>query len=214
MKTTILPAILIVALGMALGLRYNDLRTDRRIDLGRNYFVVSPRSEMAPPSITGEAAERDDRDSFDTRRSERPPADPPSTAQANDNGADSLLPNNPFKAVSLTQMADYVRDSSYGSAIVVIDARDAQHYAEGHIPGAFHVDNYNIEKTIDAVLPYIMAADVVIAYCNGGDCEDSIFLASHLNAALGVPHEKLHVFEGGIKAWTAEGYDVETGGMP
>jgi len=95
--------------------------------------------------------------------------------------------------------------------VVFIDARDEQRYREGHIPGAYEFDPYRPEKYFDAVLPVCRAAEQVVVYCNGGDCDDSE-TAAVLLRDIGIANQKLLVFGGGIMEWTTHNLPVETGG--
>jgi rhodanese-related sulfurtransferase len=94
--------------------------------------------------------------------------------------------------------------------VVFVDARDLARYQEGHIPGAYELDPYHPEAALATVLPVCLAAEQVVVYCNGGDCEDSQFAAIALRDA-GVPAQKLFVFAGGIAEWGNRGLPVETG---
>jgi rhodanese-related sulfurtransferase len=91
-----------------------------------------------------------------------------------------------------------------------LDARNEKSFLEGHVPGAWLFDHYHFEKYVNEVLPMCLASDKVIVYCTGGDCEDSLFACKDL-AQLGVPAEKLFIFEGGILEWKEQGMDVELG---
>jgi len=95
--------------------------------------------------------------------------------------------------------------------VVFIDARDEQHYREGHIPGAYEFDPYHPEKYFDAVLPACKAAEQIVVYCNGGDCDDSE-TAAILLRDVGIASQKLLVYGGGITEWTASGLPTEIGG--
>jgi len=95
--------------------------------------------------------------------------------------------------------------------VVFIDARDEPRYREGHIPGAYEFDPYRPEKYFDAVLPLCRAAEQIVVYCNGGDCDDSE-TAAVLLRDIGIANQKLLVFGGGISEWTTNGLPVETGG--
>ena len=94
--------------------------------------------------------------------------------------------------------------------IVFIDARDEEHYQAGHIPGAYEFDPYHPEKYFPAVLPVCQAAEQIVVYCNGGDCDDSE-TAALLLRDMGIPNQKLFVYGGGITEWTNNHLPVETG---
>ena len=94
--------------------------------------------------------------------------------------------------------------------ICFVDARSQEVYAAGHIPGSYRFDHYHPEAGLAEVLPLCQAAEVVVVYCNGGDCEDSR-LTAHTLQELGVPAERLRVYEGGLAEWRAQGQPVEVG---
>ena len=94
--------------------------------------------------------------------------------------------------------------------IVFVDARNEQHYQEGHIPGAFLFDHYRQENYLPALLPVFQTAQTIVVYCTGGNCEDSEFAALMLREA-GVTKEKLFVYPGGITEWQTKGQPLETG---
>lgn len=94
--------------------------------------------------------------------------------------------------------------------IVFIDARDPDHFRAGHIPGAFEYDSYRPDQYLGTVLPACHAAEKIVVYCNGGDCEDSQFAAITLREA-GIANEKLYVYEGGITDWTQSSLPIEIG---
>lgn len=103
------------------------------------------------------------------------------------------------------------QDPRYAMELVVfIDARDDKHYQEGHIPGAYQMDHYYLEKYLPAVLPICQTADQIVFYCNGGDCEDSKLAALDL-ADQKIPKEKLFVYGGGMTEWSSNGWPVEVG---
>ena len=97
------------------------------------------------------------------------------------------------------------------NVIVFVDARDEQHYRQGHIPGAYEFDPYRPEKYFAAVLPVCQAAEQIVVYCNGGDCDDSE-TAAILLRDIGIANQKLLVYGGGITDWTTDNLPVEIGG--
>jgi rhodanese-related sulfurtransferase len=94
--------------------------------------------------------------------------------------------------------------------IVFIDARDEEHYLGGHIPGAYEFDPYRPEKYFPGVMPACQAAEQIVVYCHGGDCDDSQS-AAHLLREVGIPARKLSIYEGGITDWGTTHQPVETG---
>jgi rhodanese-related sulfurtransferase len=102
-------------------------------------------------------------------------------------------------------------DPRYQHGVVVfVDARDDEHYRAGHVPGAHQFDHYRAPNYLAAILPVCTAAEHIVVYCNGGDCEDSEFAAVTLRE-LGVPNEKLFIYGGGFTDWATNGLPVELG---
>jgi rhodanese-related sulfurtransferase len=94
--------------------------------------------------------------------------------------------------------------------IVFVDARDEEHYLAGHVPGAYEFDPYRPEKYFPTVMPACRAAEQIVVYCNGGDCDDSKSAALLLRD-VGIPNRKLFVYSGGITDWSTNHQPVETG---
>jgi rhodanese-related sulfurtransferase len=94
--------------------------------------------------------------------------------------------------------------------LLFIDARDEQHYREGHVPGAWEFDPYRPEKYFPSVFPLCQAAEQIVIYCNGGDCDDSESAALTLRD-VGIATNKLFVYIGGFTEWTNNGLPVEVG---
>ena len=95
--------------------------------------------------------------------------------------------------------------------IMFIDARDPDHFEQGHIPGAFEFYPYHPQDYLEAVLTPCQIAEQIVVYCTGGDCEDSLSAAIYLRTAAGVSSGKLFIFGGGFTEWEAAKLPVETG---
>ncbi len=110
-------------------------------------------------------------------------------------------PEHGFQIVSLSEAQDYF--SRGESSIVFIDARDDAHYEKCHVPSAIQFDYYRPDDYIGEVRDFATDAEVVIIYCNGGECEDSIQAARYLTEEIEDPlaFDNVYVFEGGIQAW-------------
>lgn len=92
------------------------------------------------------------------------------------------------------------------AAGLVIDARTAAEYAEGHLPGALLVDYYDMGRYLDAVLLLLSPEYEIMLYCAGMDCEDSELLAREL---FMMGYKKLAVFRGGYEEWIEAGLPIE-----
>lgn len=195
-KWVLLEAALVVVVGTLFAFAANRV-SPRGLALARNYF----------PEGTGRLVS----------------ATPLAALPHNAIGANSL-PVNPaqllaaelkekgLQLVDHNQALQLFHDPRFKQDIVVfVDARDEQHYREGHIPGAYEFDPYRPEKYFDAVLPVCKAAEQIVVYCNGGDCDDSE-TAAILLRDVGIPNQKLMVYGGGITEWTTNSLPVEMGG--
>jgi rhodanese-related sulfurtransferase len=139
------------------------------------------------------------------------------TVAVNGNTNDALattlkrLQERGLQTVSSNEVAELFRDNRYQQGLIAfVDARDDQHYQEGHVPGAWQFNHYRAEQFLPTVLPVCLGAQKVVVYCTGGACEDSEFAAIMLRDA-GVPRENVYVYVGGITEWMANGLPVETG---
>ena len=94
--------------------------------------------------------------------------------------------------------------------IVFVDARDVAYFEEGHIPGAYPLNHYRLEEGIDQVMAACGLAEMIIVYCNGGECEDSEFVALDL-VEFGLPSDNVRVYLGGIEEWKGGGRLIELG---
>ena len=185
----LLEALLVAVIGIALAFAAN-LASPRGLALKRNYFPagINRRAPVAH-NVTNTNA---------------PAPFPVESVEAQ-------LKEQGLQSVDGNQAAQLFHDPRYPQGgIVFVDARDEQHYQEGHIPGAWEFDPYYPEKYFGAVLPPCQAAAQVVVYCNGGDCDDSE-TAAILLRDVGIANEKLFVYVGGMPEWITNGLPVEVG---
>jgi molybdopterin/thiamine biosynthesis adenylyltransferase/rhodanese-related sulfurtransferase len=95
-----------------------------------------------------------------------------------------------------------VRDQ-VGNGAVVVDVREVEEFAAGHIPGAKHVPKSYLESRIEGAAPD--RSQHVILYCQSGN--RSAWAARTLIDDLGYEH--VESMTGGITLWKDRGYDVE-----
>src|SRR2546429_8981365 len=86
---------------------------------------------------------------------------------------------------------------------VLVDVREVDEFAAGHIPGAKHVPRSYLESRIEAAVPD--RATHVILYCQSGN--RSAYAARTLRDDLG--YEDVRSMTGGITLWKDRGYEVE-----
>lgn len=63
--------------------------------------------------------------------------------------------------INMEQMETLIKQGA-----IVIDVRSPQEFAEGHIPGAICIPEYNIQKEIRNKVPNINS--LIIVYCDSG----------------------------------------------
>jgi len=187
----VVEALVVLAAGIAAALIAN-LVSPRGLELSRNYF---PGAGAAPPISNGAPGR-------------------PATNSAPFSPAEYLaarMREQGLQLVDESRAAQWFQDSkSQSGGIVFVDARDESHYRGGHIPGAYEFDPYYPEKYFPTALPPCQAAETVVVYCNGGDCDDSQSAALLLRD-VGIANQKLFIYGGGMPDWIAHGLPVETG---
>lgn len=183
-KQTFVEAVVFLTLACVVGFVFNSQRSDG-LEITRDYFP--PVSKTS--SIGAGASNRD--------------------ALAGLEGAE---PDHGFQVASLQDTFDYWEHAD--SSIVFIDARDDTHFQRCRIPNAIQFDYYHPELYIDEVRDFALDAEVVIIYCTGGACEDSLQTARYLTEEIDEPlaFDTIYVFEGGIQAWYQAGYECEPEG--
>src|SRR6202035_600304 len=87
--------------------------------------------------------------------------------------------------------------------VTVVDVREADEYAAGHLPGARHVPRSYLESRIEGIVPD--RSTQVILYCASGN--RSAYAARTLEQEMGYEH--VRSMTGGITLWKDRGYEVE-----
>ncbi|MFQ5490147.1 MAG: rhodanese-like domain-containing protein [Phycisphaerae bacterium] len=187
--------LLILASGV--GLAANQIRWDKnRIILSRNYFPAK-RVIPEPPKPVERA---------DARAVDSPPLPTADTAAPVESP-----PQHEFTPIDFQGIADLMESESFMSGMsIIVDARDDEHYLEARIPGAYQLDHYRLEEYLPDLEPIALGADLIVVYCNGGTCEDSILVARDL-VDIGVLQENIRLYEGGIKDWENRKGPVDAG---
>jgi molybdopterin/thiamine biosynthesis adenylyltransferase/rhodanese-related sulfurtransferase len=86
--------------------------------------------------------------------------------------------------------------------VVVVDVRESEEVAAGHLPGAKHVPRSYLESRIEGIVPDRFAS--VILYCASG--VRSAYAARTLSEDLG--YQNVKSMTGGITLWKDRGYEV------
>ena len=90
-----------------------------------------------------------------------------------------------------------------GDGVAIIDVRETEEFASGHVPGAKHVPRGHLESRIEFAVPD--HSQRVVLYCASGN--RSALAARTLAQELGYEH--VESMRGGITLWKDRGYEVE-----
>jgi rhodanese-related sulfurtransferase len=93
-------------------------------------------------------------------------------------------------------------------AALIVDARDGDEFADGHIAGALNLPYNDALADPSRVQRLDAQGRPIVVYCSGGDCELSHDLAKVLIEA---GKRKVLTYSGGYPEWQAAGYPVERG---
>jgi thiosulfate/3-mercaptopyruvate sulfurtransferase len=118
-----------------------------------------------------------------------------------------------------------LKEKSGKADLIVIDTRQAELYAQGHIPGAIHFDLFGISliDTSPAPLKAFMSMMAHLFELRGVNLDTEVVFYeenSGMKAARGLwfleyfGHRKVSVLDGGIQAWKKSGYPIATEAVP
>ena len=114
------------------------------------------------------------------------------------------LVNEAKKKVKETNVADVKRRIDAGEKFLLVDVREDNEWAKGHLPGAVHLGKGIIERDIEQRVPD--TATKVVLYCGGGF--RSALVADNLQK---MGYTNVISMDGGIRDWRGKGYPLETG---
>ena len=103
---------------------------------------------------------------------------------------------------------DAVKRLVDADAAVIVDAREADEFAAGHLPGALSMPYDEVSAEPERMENLDAGGRPIVVYCGGGACELSLNLAHSL---VGVGHGRVLVFMGGYPEWVNAGYPIELG---
>ena len=187
-KLVLLEALLVGVAGAAVAFAANAL-SPRGLKLTKNFFPGD-----------------------DVRRNQPVPAAGTNAFPSSVNSLAAKLKAQGLGLVDGARIVELFHDPRYQqNAIVFLDARNDDDYLEGHIPGAYHFDHFHFDKYLPTIMPLCQAAQQIVVYCGGGDCELSENAAAMLGTDLRIPKEKIFVYGGGMTEWRNKGLPIETG---
>lgn len=196
----VVEAAVVIVVGFALALAANQV-SPRGLTLSRNYFpkgtntvAVVPKPKP-PPMAPAQAA----------------PVTADDTAATDAADLSERLRGKGLQELKRIQTEALFHDAgAQDGRIIFVDARDEDHYQDGHLPGAYELDPYHPEKELGPLLNLCQAAEKIVVYCTGGECEDSDTAAILLRDG-GVPNAKIFVYGGGFTEWEGAHLPLETG---
>ncbi len=87
-----------------------------------------------------------------------------------------------------------------------IDARPAEKYAKGHIPGALSLPFQTLDDHFGTAAILLDSQKPLVVYCGNRDCDDALLLTIELKN-MGAAHLVLYV--DGFELWSQHGGAVE-----
>jgi rhodanese-related sulfurtransferase len=102
------------------------------------------------------------------------------------------------KRVKETNVADVKRRIEAGEKFLLVDVREDNEWAKGHLPGAVHLSKGVIERDIEQMVPD--PSKKLILYCGGGF--RSALVADNLQK---MGYSNVESMDGGWKGWLDAG---------
>jgi rhodanese-related sulfurtransferase len=100
--------------------------------------------------------------------------------------------------VKETNVADVKRRMDAGEKFLLVDVREDNEWAQGHVTGAVHMGRGVIERDIESSVPD--TSTKIILYCGGGF--RSALVADNLQK---MGYGNVESMDGGWRGWTAAG---------
>ena len=100
--------------------------------------------------------------------------------------------------VKETTIADVKRRVDGGENFLLVDVREDNEWASGHVPGAVHMGRGVIERDIEVRVPE--TSTKIVLYCGGGF--RSALVADNLQK---MGYSNVESMDGGWRGWTAAG---------
>jgi rhodanese-related sulfurtransferase len=107
------------------------------------------------------------------------------------------------KHVKETNVAEVKRRGDAGEKFLLVDVREDNEWARGHVPGAVHLSKGIIERDIEQRVPDTSAK--IILYCGGGF--RSALAAENLQK---MGYTNVESMDGGWKGWVEAGLPTAT----
>ena len=99
---------------------------------------------------------------------------------------------------------DELKDLIDAGEVTVVETLQAEHFEQGHLPGAVHIHFEEVEEKAPALLPDKDAA--IVTYCANAACRNSEYAATTLTK-LG--YTNVRKYAEGKEDWEAAGLPLE-----
>jgi rhodanese-related sulfurtransferase len=192
--------VIIVVAGLALGIAYIWLGQRSRPRWGLTWIAEDRLAAM--PSLDEVAA----LDGAAGGGAAGPVSDDPMAIPPG-GGVAAGLPEIPALDRPIEIQLAAVKQLVDAGAALVVDAREPDEYAEGHIPGAVNLPFDEATSEPERLEGLPSGGRPIVVYCGGGSCELSLSLAWELIFA---GHTRVTVYMGGFPEWVAAGYPTAT----
>jgi rhodanese-related sulfurtransferase len=114
------------------------------------------------------------------------------------------LVNDAKTRVKETNVADVKRRIDSGETFLLVDVREDNEWAKGHLPGAVHMGRGVIERDVEKSVPE--TGTKMILYCGGGF--RSALVADNLQK---MGYTNVESMDGGWRGWNEAGLPTEKG---
>jgi len=114
------------------------------------------------------------------------------------------LVNDAKTRVKETNVADVKRRMDSGEAFLLVDVREDNEWAKGHLPGAVHMGRGVIERDVETSVPE--TGTKMILYCGGGF--RSALVADNLQK---MGYTNVESMDGGWRGWNEAGLPTQKG---
>lgn len=112
--------------------------------------------------------------------------------------------NDAKKRVKEADFRDIKKRLDAGEKMIVVDTREDNEWAKGHIPGAVHLGKGVIERDVETTIPDKNAT--LVLYCGGGF--RSALAADNLQK---MGYKNVISMDGGWRAWTESNFPIAKG---
>ena len=191
----------IVLVGAALGVVFNALGLSAKPAWGLSWIAVDKLEQLA---------------SLETVKAT--PEAPATGGTYTDSNDPMAIPGGATQAAGLPQVPeldrpieiqlDAVRQLVEAGAVVVVDAREPEEFAAGHIAGAISMPFDEVTSEPERMEELDTGGRPIVVYCGGGTCELSLSLAWELIYA---GQKRVTVYMGGYPEWVAAGGAIGKG---